>query len=167
MRQKLAIVLLTTSIFSLSSLSMAQERKFKAFRFDGMAGFGFSPNANKNPGTAISAEPKYSFTDQISLGLRLEVGVIFPVEGISVIPCMEYSKPFENGVRPFIGIGLGPMLKLGNVDENSSFPGIGMCVRAGLEYSHFRVSVENNASSNNLLYQTLKIGFVLGGGRIQ
>ena len=177
---KMKKTILLSAVF-LSSLFATQsfagdDRKFKPFKVDVMAGYAI-PSAKVNKGAvAFSVEPKYGFTDNFFIGLRLDGTVISsqrdPFIGLgipSVLLTTEYAFLITDKFKVFGGLGLGnysyfPIFKNSDKANVKTLNKFGFCPRVGLEYDHFRFAIEYNIIDEFISTLAFKIGFGIGGG---
>jgi hypothetical protein len=178
-------IFVTLILLVASTLVIAQDssRIFKPFKVDISLGYAIPQGSNIVGGALFSIEPKYALADPFALGLRLEVaatarkdaeGNVGDVHGTgSVILTGDYYFT-KTHFRPLIGGGLG-YFKAGdytNADTDFVFNSkFGFMLRGGFEWGHFRMGVEYNLVSKESDikngYLGLKLGVVLGGGRIK
>ena len=179
------LLLLSITILS-GQLCMAQEsnsgRVFKKFKTDVSFGYTIPKGSQSDGGALFAIEPKYAITDQINVGLRLEVAVTVNIDKIgnesnatgngSYLLTGDYYFN-TNKFRPFVGIG-GGLYSTATVDENTILTAggdiptdsnFGFMARTGFEYGHLRLGVEYNFLQKNTGYLGLKLGVVIGGGR--
>src|SRR6266542_2719344 len=164
--------------------AFAQSRTYKPFKLDLAIGLLFpTGNTFLDERFLFAMEPKYNLTDQLSLGLRMEVAPYTNFAGSSnefvvksVSSYLLTSDYFFNNAkkfRPFIGIGTGIFLQ---TIRSNGFPIVttkekkfGLETRVGLERNHFRLALEYNTTFNNqeskMNYISLKMGVFLWGNR--
>ena len=173
----LSLILMTVQI------SIAQqERVFKKFKTDVSFGYAMPKGGQADGGALFAIEPKYAITDQIAVGLRLEVAVTVNIDtegdessatgnGSYILTGDYYFN--NNKFRPFAGLG-GGLYTTATVDENTEIESgadlptdsnFGFMGRVGFEYGHLRLGVEYNFLQENAGYLGLKLGVVIGGGR--
>lgn len=195
--------LLTAGLFLGVILLHAQDRVFKPFKFDISMGAAVPQGGGSKGGFLIALEPKYAIQDQLWVGLRIESAVMARVYGYSdgtyssanVSASGSYIVTGDyyfttNPFRPFVGAGAGIYsLASGSVDYNgyasavASTSKLGGMIRAGFEYSHFRMGIEYNILGNSSAQATdgsgnpyvatqrnsylgVKFGICIGGGRL-
>ena len=170
----------------LCQASIAQDstsgRVFKKFRTDVSLGYASPKGGNSDGGALFAIEPKYAITDQIAVGLRLEVAVTVNIDkngneskatgnGSYLLTGDYYLN--TNKFRPFVGLG-GGIYTLATLDENTVLTGdnelptdsnFGFMARTGFEYGHLRLGIEYNFLKDNTGYLGLKLGVAIGGGR--
>jgi outer membrane protein W len=175
-------------LLSLTQFSIAQEaastdgRVFKKFKTDVSLGYAIPKGEQSDGGVLFAIEPKYAITDQINVGLRIEVAVTANIDEVG-----DQSKATGNGsylltgdyyfttnkFRPFAGLG-GGFYTTATVDANTELTSsgdlptdsnFGFMARAGFEYGHLRMGFEYNFLKENAGYLGLKLGVVIGGGR--
>ena len=157
----------------LASPLFAQDRILRYYKIDFNLGYALSTAPNQKYGLAFSVEPKYGFTDNLWLGLKVEGAAISfqtdPFIGIGIGSTLitgEYSLLLTNNFRPFLGFGLGPYFQKGiyknsNDDPNNKFvTNLGSAPRIGFEYRHFRLGLEYNIIQDSFDYYGFKLGFV-------
>src|SRR5438270_9670203 len=71
--KKLTFVLLLSAA---TVFANAQSTAFKPFKFDIAFGYAIPGGSGAKGGILVAAEPKYALNDNITLGLRAEVGVM-------------------------------------------------------------------------------------------
>ena len=170
---------------SISLQAQEKERTFKAFKFDIATGIGFPFDSKLHTSAIFAFEPKYSFNDHITSGLRLEFVNLGPSSSVigyigdfnftsSGIFTTDYYFNTKN-VRPFAGIGIGIFDVPAEDDQSSSTleykTKAGFISRAGIEVGRFRSALELNFSGKteiaNFSYLSIKAGFYLWGARIK
>ncbi len=161
--KRVLFVLLTLVTFSAS----AQE--FKPFKVNLSLGFAKPLPGKASGGVLLAIEPKYSFTDNFEVGLRLESAIVarnVEQNGNSTTGdlasmgsgLLTGNYLIGNGsFRPFVGAGVGlfAIASAGNItvvdgqtSQDVAFVGetkLGGMVRAGFKTGHFVLSVEYNA----------------------
>jgi len=189
MISRIKISFALVALFVLTFLSVkafADDRILRPYKVDIKLGYAHSSASSLIPGQAISqkfgiafsVEPKYGFTDNFWIGLRLEAAAISiqtdPFVGIgtgSTLLTGEYSILVTKDFRPFIGLGLGPYFQKGiyknsNDDPNNNFvTNIGFAPRIGFEYRHFCLGIEYNIIQDSFDYFGFKLGFLIGGNK--
>ena len=164
--------------------------------------FGFVPTGGGGGGM-LSIEPKYNITDNMNVGLRLGgAGIAKDIQTTtttsaevsakgSVVGTYDYyfhKSGSGSSFAPYVGAGFG-YYSLANVkvDDTSNTTEIspavsgvmGGLIRAGFEWSGFRMGVEYNvlpdsdleALNGNIIgtaknaYLGIHIGFFVGGGK--
>jgi hypothetical protein len=141
-------------------------------------------------GGVLFAEPAYRFSENLSIGFRIEAAAI--TRGVSgssnnnlssiVSFTLNTQHYFNNNyARPFIGFGAG-VYRMASVSSMSSSPetqnagagtSFGFYPRVGIDVGHFNFTVDFNVIpssdvprhrkvTNN--YLALKAGFSIGGG---
>lgn len=163
MRKNLTVLTLCLSAFFCDS-AHGQDRKYKRFKVDIMAGPTFSSVARNNPWYALSLEPKLGINDKVSVGLRMEYAALLPEVCYSVVCFLDYTKNTDSGIKLFGGVGFGGITN-GSFSPDPYFPYPGFCQRVGLEYQHIRLAIENNLSTGIGQYLAIKLGAVIGGGK--
>jgi hypothetical protein len=187
--------LLTIFLFAMSTQSvLAQkiyDREFKPFKIDASAGYAIPQASGAKGGFLFAIEPKYAFLgDQLSFGLRLEAAILTPVEDTSDISSQQSQANVSslltgdyyfnnNDLRPFLGGGFGlySVVNQTGKDEGALLPNadfsnrFGFMLRGGFEWGHLRTGLEYNFVSSNssaakYSYFGIKVGIVLGGGRM-
>lgn len=160
--KKQFLLLITGIVLSFSLL--AQEPALKPFKVDISLGYAMPSGSGSKAGALFAIEPKYAVTENISLGLRLEVAVVARFSGYdeygdpenvdlkgsgSYIATADYYFRNNYKLRPFAGVGLG-IFTLASAESNSNNNDItssskfGGMLRAGVELSHFRFGIEYN-----------------------
>jgi hypothetical protein len=185
--------LLTLFLFALSTrsaLAQIYDREFKPFKIDASAGYAIPQASGAKGGLLFAIEPKYAFiSDQLSFGLRLEAAILTPPEDTSDISTQQSQANISglltgdyyfnnNDLRPFLGGGFGlySMVNQTGKDEGALLPNgdfsnrLGFMLRGGFEWVHLRTGLEYNFVRSNTGeangYFGIKIGIVLGGGRM-
>lgn len=148
-----------------------KERIFKEFKGDAGVGYALFPgNAEIKHGLIFAIEPKYLVLDQLAIGFRYELDVLFK-EVKTLDFYGNYAKDrkvkvyesfgltsefyFTNNYkcRPFIGAGAGVFLvssttphQYNSIDDDSDVTKakFGGFARGGIEIKHFRVALEYN-----------------------
>ena len=180
-------ILFFTLILGVSVLAAnAQEAMtFKPFKFDIAAGYAIPGGSGAKGGVIFAFEPKYALNDNITLGLRLEGAVtarVATVNGEEVTGDAKASASYlltgdyyfnTNTFRPFAGLGAGLYkMAAANFDSEEVQTGskFGFAPRVGFEVGHFRTAIEYNVAgktgSINNNYLGIKLGFFIGGGRV-
>jgi outer membrane protein X len=183
------LVLISTVILLFSAPIQAQY-SYKPFRVD--LGFGISVPTGSNStgwGVLLRAEPKYSFHEQMSGGLRQEFNMLLQskldsnseFESINVIVNGSTLATFDYhfntaSFRPFVGAGLGiytsgsATVSKETTDEPVKLKRkAGGMIRAGFDVAHFRLSLEYNIAGKtqdiNLNYFAVVFAGYIGGGK--
>ena len=134
-------------------------------------------------GLAISGEPRYNLTDNLSIGLRGEFALFGSGDdsgnvdigaAASYVLIGDYYFNTTSSKRPFAGFGIGSFDSgnvtitdgNGNETEFSAGSGFGVVPRVGYEFGHLRLSAEYNllfkeGASN---YLGIHLGITLFGG---
>jgi len=179
---KIATLLLLVSFSAFKA--KAQSETFKAFKTDLAIGYAVPAGSGSKGGVLFAVEPKYSISDQITLGLRLEwalTAYAFEAEGESFTGDIKATGSYlatadymfnTNRVRPFVGLGVGIYSVAGvsssfelegeGVSESSEIAvgggtKFGFAPRVGLEAGHFRLAAEYNfaGKDDNIKYSYL------------
>lgn len=182
----LFIAMLFLILPSLLAQSENEVRIFKKFKVDVSLGYAMpqeSGGSGTKAGILFVVEPKYALMDQLAVGLRLEAAVMANVDldgesgnakaNASYLATGDYYLS-NNKFRPFVGGGMGIFTFASlNVDDFEEFDKsipigskFGFMGRAGFEAGHFRLGAEYNFVGNKMGYLGLKIGAVIGGGRL-
>ena len=176
-----------TLLIGLGLFSQAQDGTFKPFKFDIALGYALPSGTGSKGGVLIAFEPKYALNDQITLGLRWEGAVTAAVSidanGEAVKGEAKASGSYllttdyyfgTNKLRPFAGIGAGLYNNAAvdiNSEEAKTSHKFGFAPRVGFEYGHFRTAIEYNIAGKtehyNNNYLGIKMGFFIGGGRLE
>ncbi len=182
------------AFLALSFLARTQEsgQTFKPFKADIAFGYAIPGGSGSKGGIIFALEPKYAISDLISLGLRLESAIMArayrDANGSYVVGDLKASSSYlatadyyftTQDFRPFVGAGLG-LYRLASISDLNSSSGstiieagnkFGFMPRVGFEFRHFRMAVEYNVPGKtgtvNNNYLGIKIGFFVGGGRLQ
>lgn len=173
----------------LSSKVFAQSENYRAFKVDLMGGWAMPAGVGSTTkgGINFSIEPKYNITDNLALSYKYEGAILVSADvqgadgdnlvslNTSHLVGAEYYFG-DRTVRPFVGAGVGfyhPRYirvdsELNSLDDLNAGRGFkaGFAPRAGLQIGHFRLAAEYNQVKNNS-YWGFKMGFTLGGGRIE
>ncbi len=182
-------MLFCTLILGFTLITNAQERLFKPFKADLAVGYAMPSGSGTKAGVLFAVEPKYGINDNLSLGLRMEVAVTARAtvdqNGETMTGDVKASGSYlatadyyfnTNKFRPFAGAGAGIYRvataslesEEGEVVTGTKF---GFAPRVGFEYGHFRTAVEYNVAGKtgpvNNNYLGIKLGFFIGGGRLQ
>ncbi|QPH40995.1 outer membrane beta-barrel protein [Pedobacter endophyticus] len=186
---KIATLLLLVSFSAFKA--KAQSETFKAFKVDVALGYAAPSGSGSKAGILFAVEPKYSMSDQLTLGLRMEWALTaYSIEkdGVSYAGDIKSTGSYlatadymfnTNKVRPFAGLGVGiysvagasfssdnSSLQTNTVASSTKF---GFAPRVGAELGHFRAAIEYNfaGKDDNIKYNYLgfKIGAFFGGGR--
>ncbi|HOY96120.1 MAG TPA: hypothetical protein PK509_10300 [Catalimonadaceae bacterium] len=168
--------------FSITSKAQFSNRTFKPFKIVASMGYVRPLDIPYQYALDFQLEPKYAFTDNFWLGLRLETAVLVQrsllgddyqaVALFSILPTFDYSYVINEEFRPFVGIGAGTYTSQLYYDgsekagDNKAVTKIGFCPRIGLDYKHFTISVEHNFVSGGVSYTAIKAGFCMGGGTV-
>ncbi|GAB5418735.1 MAG: hypothetical protein Crog4KO_04920 [Crocinitomicaceae bacterium] len=163
-----------------SSAVYSQDR---FFRSDAAIGGAFTIGNFKAYGISASAEPKFFFNENISVGLRLEGDVLFggSIEGTSGDVSIGLSSRAAYGLKgeyylgtgntkPFFGLTAG-MYTQANIGTNVQGSGVGVsasAVRAfgigpelGVTFGNFRISgIYNFVPGTDLVSVTTSVGGV-------
>lgn len=168
--------------FSITSKAQFSNRTFKPFKIVASMGYVRPLDIPYQYALDFQLEPKYAFTDNFWLGLRLETAVLVQrsllgddyqaVALFSILPTFDYSYVINEEFRLFVGIGAGTYTSQLYYDgsekagDNKAVTKIGFCPRIGLDYKHFTISVEHNFVSGGVSYTAIKAGFCMGGGTV-
>lgn len=164
----------------------AQSETFKPFKVDVALGYAMPSGSGSKSGVLFAVEPKYSISDQITLGLRMEWALTaysYEADGQSYAGDIKATGSYlatadymfnTNKVRPFAGLGVG-IYSVAGVSSTIEFEGaettegpevtvgggtkFGFAPRVGLEAGHFRVAAEYNfaGKEDNINYNYLGI----------
>ncbi len=163
-------------LFMLVALS-ANAQQYKPFKVNLSVGLAYLLNANSNPtdGLLVAVEPKYGFSDNFDLGLRLESAFLkrnFNSNGVTLDSDIgDYSSYMITGnylfgtgnVRPFLGAGVGfneiKVTGYGDIARTSTGEiiqqirsvkneTVGTMLRGGIKAGHFVAAIEYNAAKN-------------------
>jgi outer membrane protein X len=176
----LFFILIFTSI---TSQAQNKERTFKPFKLDLATGIGFPLDSKLHTSGLFSFEPKYSFSNHITSGFRLEIINLGPSSSIvgyigdltftsSMLITTDYFFN-TNRVRPFVGVGIGIFDV--PAEDDPTFAEYktkaGFLTRGGFELGRFRSAVELNLTGKtevaNFSYLSIKAGFYLWGARVK
>lgn len=183
MKKALFFLFFTLSI----SICQAQNSLYRPFKIVVSTGLGLATNKNKG-GIIITLEPKYTFKDHISIGLRIEaLSTQSPLLGANIPYYANYTNSNlltgdyyvnKSKARFFAGLGMGSYTfstSLVNPDKfkltpvGNSYTIFGWVLRVGIEIRHLQVSLEYNIVPNHTTigsnYLACKIGLMIGGGR--
>lgn len=179
------------ALIGFSAASHAQSTAFKPFKVDLALGYAIPSGKGAGGGVAFSLEPKYAINDNITAGLRMEGAVT--VRGSVYANGQEFKGDAAasssylltgdyyfntNTFRPFAGLGIGVYrLAAVSFDTGTNSSGeiaadtkFGGAPRVGFEVGHFRMAAEYNvmgkSGSLNNNYLNIKLGFFIGGGRL-
>lgn len=177
-------------VLQFSLLSQAQETTFKPFKFDIALGYAIPGGSGTKGGVIFAFEPKYALNDAITLGLRWEgaamVRATVDETGEDVKGDAKASASYlltgdyyfnTNRFRPFAGIGAGlyrnAAVRIESEDietDMKTSSKFGFAPRVGFEFGHFRTAIEYNVAGKvgnyNNNYLGIKMGFFIGGGRL-
>ena len=169
----------------------AQSTTFKPFKVDIATGYAIPGGKGSKGGVVFAVEPKYAINDNITVGLRIEAAVT--ARGYVSDNGEEFSGDVKasgsylatgdyyfntNKFRPFAGLGVGIYRLAGaSVDMATEEEAVvetgtkfGGAPRVGFEFGHFRTAVEYNVVGKtgkiNNNYLSIKLGFFIGGGRV-
>lgn len=183
-------ILICALVLQTAVLSQAQETTFKPFKFDIALGYAVPSGSGAKGGVIFAFEPKYALNDAITLGLRWEGAAMFRVttdaNGEELKGDAKASGSYlltgdyyfnTNRFRPFAGIGAGlyrnaaVSLESENVETDMKTSSkFGFAPRVGFEFGHFRTAIEYNVAGKtgtyNNNYLGIKMGFFIGGGRL-
>jgi outer membrane protein W len=168
--------------------NLAHAQTFKPFKVDVSTGYAIPQGDGAKGGLLFVIEPKYAVMDQLSVGLRMEgalTATVAEVNGEEIEGDVKALSSYlatgdyyfsNNKFRPFGGAGLGIFRVAGvSLDENNWEDGniptsysskFGFMVRGGFEYGHFRMGAEYNFVGDKSGYAGIKLGFCIGGGRL-
>ncbi len=180
----------------------ATAQEYKPFKVNVSVGYAKPFNAGTSGGFLVAVEPKYGLSDNFDLGLRLEAASV--ARGIqyngntTTGDVGTYSSALltgnylfgAGGVRPFLGLGVGPysigaagtvvISSNGQANQNIDLVSdtkFGGMVRGGIKAGHFVAAAEfnfipstdrtisNQTITSNNAYLGIKIGADIGGGR--
>ncbi len=164
------------ALFMLAALS-ASAQEFKPFKVNLSVGYAQPLNSGVSGGVLVALEPKYGVTDNIDLGLRVEVAAV--ARGIQTSGSTSTGEVAAfgsylltgnylfgtGGARPFLGLGVGlyniasggtVVVQNGQSNQDVTLVGatkFGGMIRAGLKAGHFVIAAEYNAvpTTTNLL----------------
>jgi len=169
-------------LFCFSSFAQFGDRTFKPFKIVASMGYVRPLDIPYQYALDFQLEPKYAFTDNFWLGLRLETAVLVQkslladdyqaIALFSILPTFDYSYVINEEFRPFIGIGAGTYTSQLYYDgsekagDNKAITKLGFCPRIGLDYKHFTLSFEHNFVPDGISYSAIKAGFCMGGGTV-
>jgi hypothetical protein len=144
---------------------------FRKFRVDIATGYAIqSSSAYSKGGFLFSIEPKLALNDNLSVGVRVEG------EGDDVDTRISYLATGDyyfntNQLRPFVGVGVGMFKSDAASSYNEYSSKVGFTPRAGIEFGHRRLAVEYNVAGKTGVYNNnylgIKLGFFIGGGRLE
>ena len=185
---KIAILFVAASFAAFNA--SAQSTTFKPFKVDLAVGFASPAGSGSKGGVLFAIEPKYSISDQITLGLRLEsaltANAIVGTDGASLAGDIKSTTSYlatadymfvTKTFRPFAGLGLGLYSVAGvtieNLDVTNGSTNFGFAPRVGFEAGHFRAAIEYNFAGKEsdvnydlkYNYLSFKVGFFFGGGK--
>lgn len=184
--KKISMTALAVAAFVFSKAQ--SEQTFKPFKVDIAVGYALPSGQGSKAGALFAVEPKYAVSDNLTLGLRMEVAATAQGNmanentNVDVKASASYLATADyylnsNSFRPFIGAGAGIFTNgsaSGNaqtttdVQTGSTF---GFTPRIGFETGHFRTAIEYNVAGKTASvdhnYLGIKIGFFLGGGRYE
>ena len=160
----------------------ADDRIFKPFKIVTSMGYVVPKNLVHDYAFAFHMEPKYAFTDNFWLGIRLETALLVQkpilqddyqaIAVFSILPFLDYSVVVSEKFRPFVGLGFGTytyrLFYDGSEKDNAKFTEtkMGFCPRIGFEINNFNLSFEHNFVNGGTQYSAIRAGFVMGGGLI-
>jgi opacity protein-like surface antigen len=169
-------------LLSFSSFAQFSNRTFKPFKIVASMGYVRPLDIPYKYALDFQLEPKYAFTDNFWLGLRLETAVLVQrslfgddyqaIALFSILPSFDYSYVINEEFRPFVGIGAGTYTSQLYYDGAEKVGGdkaetnIGFCPRIGLDYKHFTITFEHNFVKGGISYSAIKAGFCIGGGTV-
>ncbi len=167
-------VLFLSIAIVITQISIAQERIFKKFKTDVSIGYAMPKGEKVDGGALFAIEPKYAILDQINVGLRLEIAVTANVDaggeefdatanGSYILTGDYYFS--NNKFRPFAGIG-GGYYTTAVADENTEVPEGGKFPTESNFGFMGRVGAEYNVLPKDAGYFGLKLGVIIGGGRL-
>jgi opacity protein-like surface antigen len=177
-------ILLLSALLLLSGMANAQfgNRTFKPFKIVASMGYVRPLDIPYQYALDFQLEPKYAFTDNFWLGLRLETAILVQksllgddyqaIALFSILPSFDYSYVINEEFRPFVGIGAGTYTSLLYYDgsetagDNKVVTKTGFCPRIGLDYKHFTITFEHNFVKGGISYSAIKAGFCIGGGTV-
>lgn len=165
-------------VIALLSSTFAQAQEYKPFKVNLSIGYANPTGSGLKGGLLMGIEPKYSVSQRIELGVRLEAalmvrgveldnnyrtasGVVSGLSSALLTGNYLFGPYGDSNFRPFVGVGLGifSVSSGGNVafDQGqvkgelnvSDYNTIGGLIRAGLKVGHFVVSVDYNAVPNH------------------
>lgn len=174
---------------ALSCAALSNAQTFKPFKVDLATGYAIPGGEGSKGGVLFAVEPKYAVNDNITVGLRMEgaltarasVDANGELKEGDVKASASYLLTGDyffstNKFRPFAGAGAG-LYKLAGVEVTSTTTGdvesgskFGFAPRAGFEFGHFRMAAEYNVIGKTgeikNSYMGIKLGFFIGGGRL-
>ena len=176
------LLLTTIAVIGLFAANAQSDLTFRRFKLDLSAGYAVTTGDTSGNGVLFSFEPKLAINDHVTIGLRSEISISVTgdasygtVKGTgSYLATADYYFN-TNTVRPFAGAGLGifrhASADIGSTEEIITYSKFGFAPRIGIEAGHFRTALEYNfagkAGDINKNYLGIKIGFLIGGGRIE
>lgn len=193
MKKALSIItLITFATLAVRSQNL-NVQKYKKFRAGVTLGYAIASGEGSGAGVVAAIEPGFSITDQVLVNLRFEGAMLvrgtekssaleidYAVIGSSTLN-VQYFFSLET-LRPFVGAGFGiyyfPATEfdyLGLTEKTSTENKIGFYPRAGFDVGHFTICVDYNIISPSKVadsefknnYVGIRIGFHLGGGRLE
>jgi len=164
--KKLLIAGLALFFFSTVVNAQFVSHNFKPFRVDVMTAYAIPGGSGAKGGVAFSLEPRYSFIDKFSVGLRMEAAItargwVAP-DGSSASAAVAASGSYlatsdyyytSKFFRAFSGVGTGiytiasASVTTNNQNGSMSLGGgskFGGMIRSGFDIAHFRFAVEYN-----------------------
>jgi hypothetical protein len=167
-------------MLNFSLLVKADDRIFKPFKIVTSMAYVMPKNLVHDYAFAFHMEPKYAFTDNFWLGIRLETALMVQkpilqddyqaIAVFSILPFLDYSLVVSEKFRPFVGLGFGTytyrLFYDGPETDNAKFTEtkMGFCPRIGFEINNFNLSFEHNFVNGGTQYSAIRAGFVMGGG---
>jgi hypothetical protein len=161
--------LATMFLVVLCTFANGQEKNFKVFKAWFGGGYAISGGYGARGGFLMFAEPAVRLTDQVLLGVRLEIAgvqkgykdevTLFDTEvsytGSTSLHIQYYLS--DKSVRPFLGLGMGRFSvstyggspTKGTVDSFDFYEKVnevkfGLVTRAGVDVGHFSFSLDLN-----------------------
>ncbi len=172
--KKLTIIL--SSVLFVSKLFSQSDKPYNPFKVDLSIGYALPSGNGAKGGGLIVVEPKYSFRDNLSVGLRIETALM--VRGLessnmtgsfntevkaagSYVATVDYYVTSNRSFRPFIGTGFGlyrlasATVGTSSLDVSTQRFNLGAMFRTGFEANWFRLGLEYNLLPNSTsTYQT-------------
>jgi outer membrane protein W len=175
-------ILSTIFAVALFAANAQSDLTFRRFKLDLSAGYVVTTGDTSGNGVLFSFEPKFAINDFVTIGLRTEMAI--SITGDASYGTVKGTGSYlltgdyyfnTNKVRPFAGAGIGiyrhASADIGSTEEIIVYSKFGYAPRIGIEAGHFRTALEYNfagkAADINKNYLGIKIGFLIGGGRIE
>lgn len=166
------------------AFALAQKKnytwQYEQVKLDVEVGIAFG-NEETHGGLIAAIEPKYSISDHLVAGVRLEHAYTGPFDechvcfiDLSYIRSVAITGDYlftKNELRPLVGLGVG-YFKTSRYyfgTEENYYKRFGVTPRIGMEFDHFRTSIEMNFIGRNkeflMNYVSLKFGGYISFGK--